>query len=175
MAQQQQNKRQYECFVCKKNNFPGTMVLLGGRDSAGKTIYIETDGSTAHTHKHEYKAAPMSDENMQIVQQAKAQQQKQMAQQTTQAQVKSKDEQIAEYHIENREDRVAYRALLKEQVEATKQLAESNRQVALALGDVALALGADLAHAIEAHGGGIGSNNITIPSTSTNNNRGLEE
>ena len=40
----------YECFKCRDNGFPNTMVYLAGKDEQGKTVYIEEDG-TAHQHK----------------------------------------------------------------------------------------------------------------------------
>lgn len=43
-------KQTYECFVCKKNGFE-ERVVLGGKDSNGKTIYFESDGVSPHYHK----------------------------------------------------------------------------------------------------------------------------
>lgn len=44
------SRKPYECFRCRDNGFPNTMVYLAGKDEQGKTIYIEEDG-TAHRHK----------------------------------------------------------------------------------------------------------------------------
>lgn len=44
------SRKPYECFRCRDNGFPITMVYLAGKDDQGKTIYIEDDG-TAHRHK----------------------------------------------------------------------------------------------------------------------------
>lgn len=40
----------YECFRCRDNGFPNTMVFLAGKDDHDKTVYVEEDG-TSHQHK----------------------------------------------------------------------------------------------------------------------------
>ena len=45
------SKQTFECFVCKKQGFTNERVYLAGKDSNGRTIYLETDGVTAHRHK----------------------------------------------------------------------------------------------------------------------------
>jgi len=44
------SRKPYECFKCRDNGFPNTMVFLAGKDEQGKTIYIEEDG-IGHRHK----------------------------------------------------------------------------------------------------------------------------
>lgn len=44
------SKSKYECYRCRDNGWPGTMVYLAGKDEQGKTVYVEDDG-TAHQHK----------------------------------------------------------------------------------------------------------------------------
>ncbi len=44
------SKKTFECFVCQKQGF-NERVYLAGKDSNGKTIYLEPDGVTAHRHK----------------------------------------------------------------------------------------------------------------------------
>ena len=44
------SRKPYECFKCRDNGLPNTMVYLAGKDDQGKTVYIEEDG-TAHQHK----------------------------------------------------------------------------------------------------------------------------
>jgi hypothetical protein len=44
------SRKPYECFKCRDNGFPETMVYLAGKDDQGKTVYIEEDG-TGHVHK----------------------------------------------------------------------------------------------------------------------------
>jgi hypothetical protein len=44
------SRKTYECFKCRDNGFPNTMVYLAGKDEQGKTVYIEEDG-TGHQHK----------------------------------------------------------------------------------------------------------------------------
>lgn len=61
------SRKPYECFKCRDNGFPNTMVYLAGKDEQGKTVYIEDDG-TGHQHK------------------VKQQQQKQLLQQQQQTQ-----------------------------------------------------------------------------------------
>ena len=45
------SKQTYECFVCKNNGFPGTLVYLAGKDAQGRAIRLEDDGTTPHVHK----------------------------------------------------------------------------------------------------------------------------
>ncbi|HZD35444.1 MAG TPA: hypothetical protein VE130_09590, partial [Nitrososphaeraceae archaeon] len=45
------SKQTFECYVCKKQGFNNERVYLAGKDSNGRTIYLETDGVTAHRHK----------------------------------------------------------------------------------------------------------------------------
>ena len=44
------SKQKYECFRCRDNGYPSTMVYLAGKDEQGKTIYVEEDG-IGHIHK----------------------------------------------------------------------------------------------------------------------------
>jgi flagellar basal body rod protein FlgB len=46
----QMSKRPYECFKCRDNGFPNTMVYLAGKDEQNRTIQLEEDGSK-HIHK----------------------------------------------------------------------------------------------------------------------------
>jgi hypothetical protein len=46
------SKQTYECYVCKKNNFPGVRVHLDGKDANGKTIY-KNENMTPHQHKQQ--------------------------------------------------------------------------------------------------------------------------
>ena len=45
------SKNTWECFVCKANGFPGTLVYLAGKDAQGRAIRLEDDGTTPHVHK----------------------------------------------------------------------------------------------------------------------------
>jgi hypothetical protein len=47
----QSPKRTYKCFVCEKNGFENIQVVLGGKDSNLRTIYLEPDGHTPHEHR----------------------------------------------------------------------------------------------------------------------------
>jgi hypothetical protein len=51
------SRKPYECFRCRDNGFPNTMVYLAGKDEQGKTIQLEEDG-TAHRHKSKEKGQP---------------------------------------------------------------------------------------------------------------------
>ena len=44
------SKQTYECYVCKRNNFPDVRVYLDGKDEQGRTIYKNPD-MTPHVHK----------------------------------------------------------------------------------------------------------------------------
>jgi hypothetical protein len=44
------SKQTYECYVCKRNNFPDVRVYLDGKTEDGKTIYKNPD-MTSHIHK----------------------------------------------------------------------------------------------------------------------------
>lgn len=44
------SRKTFECFVCQKQGFT-ERVYLAGKDSNGRTIYLEPDGVTAHQHK----------------------------------------------------------------------------------------------------------------------------
>lgn len=44
------SRKPYECFRCRDNGYPDTMVYLAGKDGQGKTVYVEEDG-TPHQHK----------------------------------------------------------------------------------------------------------------------------
>ena len=46
------SRNTYECYVCKKNNFPGVRVYLDGKTEDGKTVYKNEDMS-AHAHKQQ--------------------------------------------------------------------------------------------------------------------------
>ncbi|MGE5662094.1 MAG: hypothetical protein ACM3X1_07595 [Ignavibacteriales bacterium] len=46
------SKQTYECYVCKRNNFPGVRVYLDGKTEDGKTIYKNEDMSP-HQHKRQ--------------------------------------------------------------------------------------------------------------------------
>ena len=51
------SKQKYECFTCRDNGFPNVLVYLAGKDSHGKAIRVEEDGST-HVHKTKQEDAP---------------------------------------------------------------------------------------------------------------------
>jgi hypothetical protein len=44
------SRKSYPCFACRDSGFDNVMVLLDGKDSEGKTKYLNEDG-TRHTHK----------------------------------------------------------------------------------------------------------------------------
>lgn len=44
------SKQTYECYICKRNNFPNVRVYLDGKTEDGKTIYKNEDMSP-HQHK----------------------------------------------------------------------------------------------------------------------------
>ena len=53
------SRNTYECYVCKKNNFPGVRVYLDGKTEDGKTVYKNEDMS-AHSHKQQKQQQPES-------------------------------------------------------------------------------------------------------------------
>ena len=44
------SRKPYECFKCRDNGFPNTLVFLAGKDDQGRTIQLEEDGAK-HIHK----------------------------------------------------------------------------------------------------------------------------
>ena len=48
------SRNTYECYVCKKNNFPGVRVYLDGKTDDGITVYKNED-MTPHQHKQQVK------------------------------------------------------------------------------------------------------------------------
>jgi hypothetical protein len=50
-----------ECFICKYAGYPGTQVILAGKDpNTNKWNMVETDGSTVHVHKEKKSTATSS-------------------------------------------------------------------------------------------------------------------
>ena len=44
------SKKTFGCFVCQNQGF-NERVYLAGKDSNGRTMYLEPDGVTTHRHK----------------------------------------------------------------------------------------------------------------------------
>jgi hypothetical protein len=63
------SKQTWECFVCKNNGFPGTMVYLAGKDDQGRAIRLEPDGTTPHTHKTKVPSQQQQSQQTQQLQQ----------------------------------------------------------------------------------------------------------
>jgi hypothetical protein len=74
------SKNTWECFVCKANGFPGTLVYLAGKDAQGRAIRLEDDGTTPHVHKSKVPSQQVQQEQVQRQQQQQAQQQQQLKQ-----------------------------------------------------------------------------------------------
>jgi len=64
------SRKSYECFRCRDNGYPNTMIYLAGKDEQGKTIQLEEDG-TKHLHK-------LKDQQLQQLQQQQTQPQPQL-------------------------------------------------------------------------------------------------
>jgi hypothetical protein len=51
------SEKTFQCFTCRDRGFPEVLIRLAGKDEKGKTIQVEVDGETLHTHKGSGKPA----------------------------------------------------------------------------------------------------------------------